>query len=235
MAHTHSVIDADKHFVIDPVTRAIANQSEKLVLMQGDHNSECFTFELPKTVDGHDMTLCNSVQVHYINVSSDKAETTKGLYAVSDLNAEDEKVTFSWLVSGNATKYAGKLSFIVKFKCLADDGTIDYVWNTAIFEGISISNGINNTDEIAEEYADILAEWEKRIIALEENGTAGTDGLSAYEVAVENGFEGTEEQWLESLKGMDGCTPQKGVDYWNEQDKAEIKTYVDNAILGGEW
>lgn len=26
-------------------------------------------------------------------------------------------------------------------------------------------------------------------------------GLSAYEVAVENGFQGTEEEWLESLKG----------------------------------
>lgn len=28
-------------------------------------------------------------------------------------------------------------------------------------------------------------------------------GYSAYEVAVENGFEGTEEEWLESLKGQD--------------------------------
>lgn len=27
----------------------------------------------------------------------------------------------------------------------------------------------------------------------------GEDGKSAYEIAVENGFEGTEEEWLESL------------------------------------
>ena len=33
----------------------------------------------------------------------------------------------------------------------------------------------------------------------------GQDGMSAYEVAVAfNGFEGTEEEWLESLKGTDG-------------------------------
>ena len=31
------------------------------------------------------------------------------------------------------------------------------------------------------------------------------------------------------------CTPQRGVDYWTEKDKAEIKAYVDDAILGGEW
>ncbi len=34
-------------------------------------------------------------------------------------------------------------------------------------------------------------------------GDKGDNGLSAYEVAVRNGFEGTEEEWLESLKGND--------------------------------
>ena len=29
-------------------------------------------------------------------------------------------------------------------------------------------------------------------------------GLSAYEVALKNGYKGTEEEWLESLKGRDG-------------------------------
>jgi len=33
------------------------------------------------------------------------------------------------------------------------------------------------------------------------NGTPGADGASAYEVAVENGFTGTESEWLESLEG----------------------------------
>ena len=29
----------------------------------------------------------------------------------------------------------------------------------------------------------------------------GDTGLSAYQIALNNGFEGTEEEWLESLKG----------------------------------
>jgi hypothetical protein len=37
------------------------------------------------------------------------------------------------------------------------------------------------------------------------------------------------------MNGANGKTPQKGVDYWTETDKAEIKAYVDEAILGGEW
>ncbi|MBR6568823.1 MAG: hypothetical protein IKK75_00030 [Clostridia bacterium] len=31
-------------------------------------------------------------------------------------------------------------------------------------------------------------------------------GYSAYEIAVQNGFEGTEAEWLDSLKGSDGQT-----------------------------
>lgn len=36
-------------------------------------------------------------------------------------------------------------------------------------------------------------------------------------------------------KGDPGYTPVKGVDYWTEEDIAEIKQYVDEAILGGAW
>ena len=36
------------------------------------------------------------------------------------------------------------------------------------------------------------------------DGTNGVDGKSAYDIAVDNGFEGTEAEWLESLKGADG-------------------------------
>lgn len=35
-------------------------------------------------------------------------------------------------------------------------------------------------------------------------GTDGKDGKSAYEIAVGNGFIGTEKEWIESLKGSNG-------------------------------
>ena len=43
----------------------------------------------------------------------------------------------------------------------------------------------------------------------------GKDGKSAFEIAVEYGFVGTEAEWLESLKGVDGkdgCDGRNGVD-----------------------
>ena len=46
--------------------------------------------------------------------------------------------------------------------------------------------------------------------------SAGQDGKSAYEIAVENGFEGTEQAWLESLKGEPGeaLAAARGVEKW---------------------
>ena len=37
-------------------------------------------------------------------------------------------------------------------------------------------------------------------------GGSGTAGKSAYEIAVDNGFVGTETEWLESLNGKQGAT-----------------------------
>ena len=43
-------------------------------------------------------------------------------------------------------------------------------------------------------------------------GPEGSDGKSAYEVAVENGFSGTEQEWLDSLVGADGPPGADGAD-----------------------
>jgi hypothetical protein len=42
-------------------------------------------------------------------------------------------------------------------------------------------------------------------------GLYAKDGLSAYEVALENGFEGSETEWLESLKGEQGEQGIQGI------------------------
>jgi hypothetical protein len=40
----------------------------------------------------------------------------------------------------------------------------------------------------------------------------GNGGLSAYEIAVDNGFDGTEQEWLDSLVGADGAPGANGQD-----------------------
>ena len=178
MSHIHSVVDADKHFIINPITRAVSNSTEtKNTLFQYDHNSERFTFEMPRTIDGHDMTECNSIQIHYVNIDAKTKATYEGLYNVGDVDVSEndpELITFSWLISRNATQFVGSLNFIVRFACVSEQGTLDYVWNTAIHSGVYIASSINNTEDIEYGYADILADWTCRITALEQGGGSGS-------------------------------------------------------------
>ena len=54
----------------------------------------------------------------------------------------------------------------------------------------------------------------------------GQDGLSAYEVAVKNGFVGTEAQWLESLKGESAraeAYTHEAEEYWHNAQASAIQ------------
>lgn len=58
-------------------------------------------------------------------------------------------------------------------------------------------------------------------------GIDGKDGLSAYEIAKENGFVGTVAEWLESLKGADGLPGKDGVNGKNGVDGKDGKDGKD--------
>ena len=94
---------------------------------------------------------------------------------------------------------------------------------------------------------DDVKEISDKVLEKVEAGTKGEDGKSAYQIALDEGFEGSETEWLASLKGADGRngidgingtngkdgtngingkTPVKGVDYFTQ---AEIQQIENNA------
>ena len=167
MAHLHSVYDTDKHFLIDAASRTIKNESKKITVVQYDHNSERFTFELPRYIDGHDMSVCNKVEVHFINIDSATKAKSDGLYIADDfqISPDDDKVVIcSWLISGEATQYAGQLAFLLRFCCM-DGSEVEYAWNTAMYSEIYVSPGMNNSETVAVNHVDVLEKWKKELFA----------------------------------------------------------------------
>ena len=180
MAHIHGVYDTDTHFSIDPLSRQLKYESEKLPgIVQHDHNSQVLTFEVPRyTMDGHDMSLCDKVRVHYINTDPTTKEKKTGLYDVTDLQvaADDDNVVLcSWPISRNATQLVGGLAFALRLAC-TENGEEVYGLSTVRYDKLTVSGGVNNDEVIVEEYADILDQWEARIEALEQGGTGGGSG-----------------------------------------------------------
>ena len=164
MSHINKIADKDPCFSVDPITRAIRNvSSTKTTLMQFDHNSERFTFTLPRFIEGHDMAEVSKAEVHYLNVD------TAGVYPMNDIavdEAHEDKITCSWLISQNATMKPGSLTFLLRFVCVSADGSIEYAWHTGTFNGISVAAGMNNLADVIEDVEnDITAQWKAELFA----------------------------------------------------------------------
>lgn len=168
MAHIHSIYDTDLHFIIDPINRGITSESGKVTLMRNDHNSERFTFEIPRFVEGHDMSKTDKVEVHYVNVDGVNKKTQNAdIYEVDDLQISpdsNDMVICSWLISKNATKYVGTLSFIVRFVCYSEK-EITYQWFTDVFKGINVLSAIYNADTLPGGYdVDVIENWKRDVV-----------------------------------------------------------------------
>lgn len=59
-------------------------------------------------------------------------------------------------------------------------------------------------------YEQLLSKWTTIEDKIESGALSGPQGESAYDIAVANGFEGIEEEWLASLKGQQGPKGEKG-------------------------
>lgn len=179
------VIDKDTHFIIDGSTRLVKNESEtKSMLVQYDHNSERFTFRVPRRPDDHDLSECTDVRVHFINIDKSKREQKSLFSDITDTLAvcpeDDEYVICSWLIPDTATQLAGSLHFVIQFAVM-DGKTVKYSWNTAKYTNITISDGIKNDEETESEYIDILKEWEEQfkstaMTSLEQTQVGDGDG-----------------------------------------------------------
>ena len=189
MSHKHELNVFTPDFKINAVSREVIQvQPDVLItLMQYDHNSEKLRFECPRYIDGHDMSKCNKVEVHFVNSDVAGGTSKGGYYTVTDLgvNSSDPSlVNFSWVVSRNSTENVGTLVFSVRFICTTGD-VIDYVWHTLPFTYVSVDQGlVNELDpEYQKVYLDNLeTEAAKKVVAA---GNATTTALEAAERASE--------------------------------------------------
>lgn len=94
-------------------------------------------------------------------------------------------------------------------------------------DGLNGSDGSNGIDgrEVEFNVSSTHVQWKyageeeyKDLVALEslkgkdgQDGSDGINGLSAYDIAVNSGFEGDESAWLESLKGQNGQDGKDGL------------------------
>lgn len=163
--------------------------------VESDENVTRIPFICPKIIgDNVDLTGY-SLYINYINGAG-----LGGIYVVDDVVTRGDNITFSWLLSRNVTAKAGTVSYIICAKKSGTDTKVTNEWNTKIATG-TVSSGIETYDTVVQQSSDVI----NKLLKL-------TQGQSAYDIAIDNGFVGTKAAWLKSLKGKEGPKGDKGDD-----------------------
>ena len=127
-------------------------------------------------------------------------EAGKSAYEIAVENGFQGNET-AWLNSLKGSDGVGiKKIELTSQSGLTDTYTITFTNNTS--KTFVVTNGSNGDDGLTP-YVGQNGNWFIGTTDLEVKA-AGEAGKSAYEIAVENGFDGTEDEWLDSLKGETG-------------------------------
>ena len=111
-----------------------------------------------------------------------------------------------------------------------DDPDIDVEITVEDISSSILQEAVEAANSAAERANDAAAAAEHMVdIHTGPAGADGADGKSAYELAVDEGYTGTEEEWLASLHGADGTDGTDGTD-----GKSAYEIAVDEGFVGTE-
>ena len=145
-----------------------------------------------------------------------------------------------YIISRNLTKQ-GTIYAQIVFK--ENEENDCKIFKSNIFE-LKVDRSINATEEITQEQKpDVILSIQNdiqdikdKLKGLNTGGTGNIENIKANNVFFEDGETFQEKYNQGKLKGQDGLdgkdgyTPQKGTDYWTNDDIAEINEYIDNII-----
>lgn len=183
MAQDHRIVDDDNRFIIDGATRLITNLTgNHPSVMQFDHNSEVLTFQMPRFMEGHDMTLCDEVKVLYKNTGSGTSASNRPVVAdvetINDLEIDEDEnsIVFSWTIPEFATLYAGKIVFQFKFVCHGDPQEAEpkFKLYTEQYSFVEVRPSLDLSEILDAQFPNLLDEIESRLIAFKNEAASPT-------------------------------------------------------------
>jgi hypothetical protein len=227
VAHVHPIYDVDKSLIIDVNTKNVKmDKGTHPAIAQYDHNSEYITFECDRFVEGHDLSLCDKVEIHYINQAAVGRYSSRGVYEAVDLqvsNKDQSKVVFSWLISQKATTYAGFLSFVVSFSC-NDEGDLTYRWNTNVCNELKVGESYDYGEAVTQAYADVLEMWKRDLFGIEDTAESR---MQLYMQQQQDAMEVKAREIMETM-------PDEYMEY-SDFEKSKANVADINRFFDSDW
>lgn len=173
-----------EELVIDAESRTITvPSSERLFGVTGDMNIERKYFRCPKIVGDNVDLSTHQIFIAYVYTETESGSIFPSIgvapYHCEDVEVDGEDITFSWKLTGNVFKNPGFILFKIYAKKTETDPNT--VFNTTPAIGTVLATIPDGTEEIGEEYPDVIAQIFDRLDALESGGGGGTGGTTNYE------------------------------------------------------
>lgn len=176
-----------EYITINEKSRLIEAKS-LLLGVKSDEKTERIYFKMPRYV-GDNVDLMDSRYKMYINYEN--AEGVMDMYLITDRAADEENMTFSWLLSRMVTNVNGTVLFSLCVKKTQSDGTITNEWNTTIANG-EVLEGLEASEVIVEYCSDIITHLVESLDSLED--TIDKDKLQSRNLL--------RESWLTEYDGL---------------------------------
>lgn len=193
--------------LIDTDARTISIPNKlKIVGVESDEDVVRRTFRMPWQFGENDLSTF-AIRINYLNAQGEGDK-----YTVEDMAKSGDDMTFSWLLSRNATKYKGNIRFVVCM-ILSDGSEIDKEWNTTLAE-FTVLEGLETSGQIEEENPDAIESILLRLTRLEQTGGTGGATINDTTPSTTTTYSGSKIE--EIAKTKVGTT--------------ELNTAVENAL-----
>ena len=192
---------------IDPETRQIIlPEGMELLGVESDQETNRIYFECPKIVgDGIDLSE-RTIRINFQNAGNEPDQ-----YIVTDLQHDDEKVYFSWLLSRSATMQRGITTFVV-CAVKSSGGVIEDEWNTTIASG-NVLQGLEATVVIPDEIKDIVLQL------MEEAAASAKAASGSATAASQSATAASQSAETASQKASDATSAASQAEGYMEQTK----------------
>lgn len=210
-----------ENFLSKPTTDGVVGQ---VLSIDNDGNTIWRTL---KEFDGDYAHLTNKPSINGVELNGDKSLedlNIKQTYTADDIPFADGE-TFQQKFNNGELKGQDGVSGADGITPHIGDNGNWFIGETDTNKPSQGTNGVNGNDGVGVAKSEVNTSGELvitysngdstnlgKIVGKDGlDGTNGQNGLSAYEIAKNGGFIGTEEDWLKSLKGTDGVKGEQGI------------------------
>ena len=219
-----------EHVIINLDRTVNVPESMKKIGIQYDHNVKTIAFDCPRYPDENQSVDMSTMKIFINWMLPDK---TLGSTIATNVCVDSENenlMHFDWVITKAVTSVSGVLSTLICIKETTETGEETYHWNSELIQSFKVGNGMECTEQIAEQNIDVITQLLVQMDAV--NTRTSEEALERHveNYLTENPPTFSDQQADESVRNYMEENAQTHVDDYLERNPLELdETLTDSA------